>query len=94
MTNFMNLNCHFSDKLIMKNIIFLLRETVVYIFDRYDIKQSIKQMERQRRGNSEAPVYKISASSDVPNYKLFMKNDKKKLNWPTLFLIIPDIINI
>lgn len=67
-------------KLIMKNIIFLLREnkTVVYIFDRYDVKQSIKQMERQRRLNSEALVYKISASRDMPNYKLFMKNDKNK----------------
>ena len=67
-------------KLIMRNIIFLLRDnkTVVYIFDRYDVKLSIKQMERQRRGNSEAPVYKISAGRNVPNYKLFMKNNKNK----------------
>ena len=49
------------------------------VFDRYDCKISIKQLERDRRtGRETTPTYVISGRRMIPNYRTFMKNATNK----------------
>ncbi|MGH0154893.1 UNVERIFIED_CONTAM: hypothetical protein FKN15_028294 [Acipenser sinensis] len=54
-------------------------DVVTVVFDRYDQENSIKRMERERRGAGETtPSHQIFGARIVPNYKLFLKCSANK----------------
>lgn len=53
--------------------------TVSIIFDRYDIDDSIKSAERQRRGQHNIGTYSIISTRKVPNYREFLKSTSNKM---------------
>ena len=55
-------------------------QTVALVFDRYDTVNSIKQFERNRRGNVAeiGQSHKIEGNRKVPNYQMYMKNSANK----------------
>ena len=68
---------------VMHHIITLLNnrngvEVIVMVFDRYDNGQSIKQIERRRRGDKNKASYIINGNNTVPNYRKFMANSGNK----------------
>lgn len=53
--------------------------SITVIFDRYDVKTSIKSSERQRRGaNNMVLTYQIQGRRQVPNYRQFLKSGGNK----------------
>lgn len=50
------------------------------VFDRYDIANSIKSAERQRRGQHTIGTYSIISSRKVPNYRDFLKSTCNKMS--------------
>ena len=57
-------------------------ETMVLVYDRYDLESSIKGQERQRRGDwitPDAPSHIIIGNREVPNYRHFLKSGKNKM---------------
>ncbi len=69
---------------ILKKILSLLNRKqemhcVVMVFDRYDNTQSIKDMERQRRGASGGKAtHVITGNTNVPNYRKYMRSNGNK----------------
>jgi len=70
---------------VLKKILRLLEQedlgidVVTVVFDRYDKDDSIKQMERRRRGAGETtPSHQITGLREVPNYRLFLKGSANK----------------
>lgn len=53
-------------------------KVIAVVFDRYDNLQSIKQLERQCRGDEKGPSYTITSSRAVPNFKQFMRKSSNK----------------
>ncbi|CAG9762726.1 unnamed protein product [Ceutorhynchus assimilis] len=53
---------------------------VSIVFDRYDMDDSIKSAERQRRGQHKIGTYSIVSSRKVPNYKDFLKSTSNKMS--------------
>ena len=54
-------------------------DVVTVVFDRYDKDDSIKQMERPRRGAGETtPSHQITGLREVPNHQLFLKGSANK----------------
>ena len=54
-------------------------DVVVIVFDCYDEKMSIKQMERDPRGAAPSnTAYQISGKRSFPNYRLFLKCSANK----------------
>ena len=52
---------------------------VVMVFDRYDGPQSIKDLERQRRGASDGrPTHVITGYKNVPNYRKYLRSSGNK----------------
>ncbi len=51
---------------------------IAIAFDRYDIPNSIKQLERQRRGEESGATFDIKGGRTVPNYRKFLKNSANK----------------
>lgn len=57
-------------------------ETMVLVYDRYDLESSIKGQERQRRGDwitLDAPSHIIIGNKEVLNYRNFLKSGKNKM---------------
>ncbi|CAG9817169.1 unnamed protein product [Phaedon cochleariae] len=52
-------------------------DSVFLVFDRYDIKDSIKDMER--RGHHNLGIFSITGSRPVPNYRNFLKSTPNKM---------------
>ncbi|KAL8561134.1 hypothetical protein ACOMHN_033717 [Nucella lapillus] len=70
---------------VLKKILRLLEQedlgidVVTVVFDRYDKDDSIKQMERRRRGAGETtPSHQIIGLREGPNYRLFLKGSANK----------------
>ena len=53
-------------------------KTVALIFDRYDVQNSLKASERQRRGQLKNITHSITGNRDVPHYRNFMKCTQNK----------------
>jgi len=53
-------------------------EAIAVVFDRYDQLQSIKQLERQLRGDERGPTFAIKGGRTVPNYRQFMRKSVYK----------------
>ncbi|KAL7380780.1 hypothetical protein ABVT39_023998 [Epinephelus coioides] len=76
----------FSDlaECVLKKILSLLNgkqeiKCVVMVFDRYDNPQSIKDMERQRRGATDGrPTHVITGNTKVPNYRNYLRSSGNK----------------
>lgn len=71
--------------IVLKKLIHLLKDpnlntgSVTVVFDRYDVKTSIKGLERQRRGGTSlAQTHHIQGNRLVPNYRQFLKAGGKK----------------
>jgi hypothetical protein len=54
-------------------------ETIVLVFDRYNIQNSTKNYERERRGESAAQTYNIVGSRKIVNYKTFLQSFGNKM---------------
>ena len=72
-------------ELVLRKIMKILNDSalgvfdVVVVFDRYDKEDSIKAMERNRRGGGEIlSSHIISGTRTVPNYKQFLKSSGNK----------------
>ena len=54
--------------------------TLIDVFDRYDVKDSIKSAERERRtiASSGHKVYQVNEGSSIPDWKRFLGNSKNK----------------
>ncbi|KAG7489269.1 hypothetical protein JOB18_008240 [Solea senegalensis] len=66
---------------ILKKILSLLKKQeikcVIIIFDRYDNPQSIKILERQRRGASDGPTHVITGNANTTNYRRHLRSSGK-----------------
>lgn len=51
---------------------------IVFVFDRYDNPNSVKQMERERRGDEQRASHIIKGNRQVPNYRKFMRTSANK----------------
>ena len=59
-------------------------DEVVIVFDRYDVTQSIKHLERLRRGLNGSPAsHVITGNRIVPNYRTFLKSSGNKTSLAT-----------
>ena len=57
----------------------LRADVITVVFNRYDKENSIKQMERERRGAGEITAsHLVSGAHEVPNYRLFLKGSANK----------------
>ena len=61
-------------------MLFQSAETIVYIFDRYDLKDSIKSAERELRSQAAGGhrIYHVNEGSSIPDWKKFLSNNRNK----------------
>ena len=76
-TTFEDLGILLLQKVIRLFIEFQGTMNVTIVFDRYDVADSIKLEERNRRG-SESTTYAVLAKRSVPNYRRFLRNSSNK----------------
>ncbi|CAG9814162.1 unnamed protein product [Phaedon cochleariae] len=67
---------------ILQRMLFIFKkysrcDSVFLVFDKYDIKDSIKDMER--RGHHNLGIFSITGSRPVPNYRNFLKSTPNKM---------------
>ena len=62
------------------SMLFQSAETIVDVFDRYDLKDSIKSAERERRSQAAGGhrIYHVNEGSSIPDWKKFMSNNRNK----------------
>ena len=55
-------------------------ETIVDVFDRYDLKDSIKSAERERRSQAAGGhrIYHVNEGSSIPDWKKFLSINRNK----------------
>ncbi|KAK3085631.1 hypothetical protein FSP39_006444 [Pinctada imbricata] len=70
---------------------FGMTATVIDVFDRYDVEDSTKSAERQRRAflSGGHKVYKVNEGSLIPDWKKFLSNGKNK---QSLIVFLGDFI--
>ena len=66
----------------LKHLSMLLKsaETIVDVFDRYDLKDSIKSTERECRSQAAGGhrIYHVNEGSSIPDWKKFLSNNRNK----------------
>jgi len=66
----------------LKHLSMLLQsaETIVDVFDRYDLKDSIKSAERERRSQAASGhrIYHVNEGSSIPDWKKFLSINRNK----------------
>jgi hypothetical protein len=62
------------------SMLFQSAETIVDVFDRYDIKDSIKSAERERRSQAAGGhrIYHVNEGSSILDWKKFLSNNRNK----------------
>jgi hypothetical protein len=62
------------------SMLFQSAETIVDVFDRYDLKDSIKSAERERRSQAAGGhrIYHVNEGSSIPDWKQFLSNNRNK----------------
>ena len=62
------------------SMLFQSAETIVDVFDRYDLKDSIKSAERERRSQAAGGhrIDHVNEGSSIPDWKKFLSNNRNK----------------
>ena len=62
------------------SMLFQSAETIVDVFDRYDLKGSIKSAERERRSQATDGhrIYHVNEGSSIPDWQNFLSNNRNK----------------
>ena len=60
--------------------LFQSAETIVDVFDRYDLEDSIKSAERERRSQAAGGhrIYHVNEGSSIPDWKKILSNNRNK----------------
>ena len=62
------------------SMLFQSAETIVDVFDRYDLKDSIKSAERERRSQTAGGhrIYHVNEGSSIPDWNKLLSNNRNK----------------